>query len=259
LIEEIIRVTETVLAQRDKQEKEEKKTNHHPPDGGGNKGHLIVDATVAPADIKFPTDHDLLNQAREKSELLIDMLHKAFGGKIKPRTYRQKTRAEYLSLAKNRNKSRKALNKGIGKQLRYLRRNLKTIEKTLDAGQQARLAAGQARCFPLAYKYQRTYWIIQELYRQQKQMYDNKSHRTAHRIVSISQPHIRPIVRGKSGKEVEFGAKISLSLANGSCSLHKISWDAYNESGDLKSQIETYKQRYGFYPEKVSADQLYGT
>jgi len=250
LIEKIISTTEEVLAKQ--QEKKKKKTTtNDSDDNSNNKGHLIVDATVAPADIKYPTDFDLLSQSREKSESIIDLLWEPKVGKKKPRTYRRNAKKDYLSVAKTRKKSKNKLHKAIGKQLRYLRRNLKTINNMLDKKDQ--------ESFPLDFKHQRTYWIIQELYRQQKEMYDNHKHTTANRIVSISQPHVRPIVRGKAGKDVEFGAKISLSLVNGSCSPHKISWEAYNESVDLKGQIEDYKEKYGFYPANVSADQIYGT
>jgi len=82
----------------------------------------------------------------------------------------------------------------------------------------------------------------------------------ADRIVSISQPHVRPIVRGKAGKKVEFGAKISVShVCGGYVSLHRLSWDAYNESGDLVSQIETYRKHFGCYPASVHADKIYLT
>jgi hypothetical protein len=221
------------------------------PLGSTNKGHLIVDATVSPADIKYPTDLNLLNEARQKSELLIDLLHVPEKGKLKPRTYRRIAHKKYLSATKIRKKSKKTLRKVIGQQLRYVGRNLKTIEKMLDEK--------RTRHFPLGYKYQRLYWIIQELYRQQKHMYDTKRHQVEHRIVSISQPYVRPIVRGKAGREVEFGAKASLSLVDGYSYLHRISWDAYNESTDLKAQIEAYQKHFGHYPEWVSADKIYGT
>ena len=39
-----------------------------------NKGRLLMDATVAPQDIKYPTDLNLLNDSRQKSEELIDKL-----------------------------------------------------------------------------------------------------------------------------------------------------------------------------------------
>lgn len=40
-----------------------------------HKGKLLMDATVAPQNITFPTDLKLLNAAREKSETLIDRLY----------------------------------------------------------------------------------------------------------------------------------------------------------------------------------------
>ena len=86
----------------------------------------------------------------------------------------------------------------------------------------------------------------------------HKIHIVEDRIVSISQPYIRPIVRGKAKSPVEFGAKLDLSVdETGICRLEKLSFDAYNESTVLKTAIENYKQRTGHYPERVLADQIY--
>ena len=90
-------------------------------------------------------------------------------------------------------------------------------------------------------------------------MYRNRVNKVDSRIVSISQPHIRPIVRGKAGKAVEFGAKISLSLSNGFSFIDNLSWDSFNESKDLIPQIKKYKERYGYYPASVHADKIYQT
>ena len=89
-------------------------------------------------------------------------------------------------------------------------------------------------------------------------MYENKTHTVNDRIVSISQPYIRPIVRGKAKSPVEFGAKLDLSVdETGMCRLEKLSFNAYNESEVLKSAIENYKKRTGHYPERVLVDQIY--
>jgi len=222
-----------------------------PETGLENNGHLIVDATVAPSDIKYPTDLDLLNDSREKSEQLIDLLYVSEKGNIKPRTYRKNARKEYLSATKQRKKRKNKIRQAIRAQLNYLGRNLRTLNAQLDEK--------GTRSFPLAHKHQKIYWIIQELYRQQKQMYDTKTQKIADRIVSISQPHVRPIVRGKAGKPVEFGAKISVSLVDGYSYLDRVSWDAYNEGTDLIAQLESYRKRFGYYPEWASADNIYGT
>jgi hypothetical protein len=79
------------------------------------------------------------------------------------------------------------------------------------------------------------------------------------RIVSITQPHVRPIKRGKAGRDTEFGAKLSVSVVDGFSFVDRLSWDNYNESGDLVEQIETYRHRFGCYPASMHVDQIYRT
>jgi IS5 family transposase len=216
-----------------------------------NKGKLIVDATVADQMIAYPTDLGLLSRSREESERIIDKLCRVLGIKDKPRTYRRKARRQYLKLAKNRNKSNKEIHRGVGQQLRYLRRNLRSIEKILDAAPEM--------SFPLEHRDQRIYLVIQHIYEQQAQMYKEHTHTIDNRIVNIYQPYVRPIVRGKDKEQVEFGAKLGVSLQDGYARINTLSWDAYNEGGDLKKQVEAYKKLNGFYPEVVIADKIYGT
>ena len=222
------------------------------PDGEerpANQGMLLLDATVAPADITYPTDLELLNQGREESERLIDALYEPAAGKVKPRTYRRKARRNYLSAAKKRNRSLNEIQQAISSQLGFLGRNLRTIERLLDERRES--------YFPLPFKDQRRYWVIQEVYRQQEQMSRMNEHRIEGRIVSIAQPHVRPIVRGKAKAKVEFGAKLSASVVNGNVFLDRIGWDAFNEGGDLPTQVKNYRERFGFYPEVVIADTIY--
>jgi hypothetical protein len=182
--------------------------------------------------------------------MIIDHLHAGRATLTKkPRTYRQNARRDYLRVAKAKKPGREKLRQGIGEQLRYLRRNLHTI-----AGM-----AQEGLLIALPPKRYRQLLIIKELYRQQLWMYTHRCHRIADRLVSISQPHVRPIVRGKAGHPVEFGAKISVSLVDGISVVDRISWDAYNESVDLVEQIEAYHRRFGHYPASVHADQIYRT
>jgi len=73
-------------------------------------------------------------------------------------------------------------------------------------------------------------------------MYDNHSHSIENRIVSIHQPHVRPIVRGKSHAKVEFGAKIHVSLIDGISFLDELSWEAFNEGSHMMDYIERYRK-----------------
>lgn len=100
--------------------------------------------------------------------------------------------------------------------------------------------------------------VIHKVYEQQLYMYENKTHIVENRIVSISQPYIRPIVRGKAKSPTEFGAKLDLSVdEHGMARLEKLSFDAYNESDVLITALENYRERTGHYPERVLADQIY--
>ena len=186
-----------------------------PPTGGEddneesatNSGTLILDATCAPQNISYPQDVNLLNEAREKLEKMIDIICYE-QNYYKPIMYRQKARKDYLNLAKCKKRTAKKIRKAIKTQLQY--------------------------------------------------MYDNKVHSVPDRIVSISQPYIRPIVRGKAKAPVEFGAKLDLSIdENGIARLERLSFDAYNESDVLITAVENYKNRTGHYPERVLVDQIY--
>ena len=239
-------IVENTMKQESKDSSESSDDNNTP----SHKGKLIVDATCAPADITYPTDLKLLNDAREKTEEIIDTFHAPFiGKKRKPRTYRQKARKDYLALARQNKPGYKKIRKAIGKQLHYVKRNLKTIQRRVKEGLLGLLDKRRYR----------NLLVIQELYRQQSWMHDNRSKKISDRIVSISQPHVRPIIRGKARTNVEFGAKISVSLVDGYSFVDRISWDNYNESGDLISQIKQYYNRFGYYPESVHADQIYRT
>lgn len=217
------------------------------------QGKLILDATVAPQAIRYPTDLSLLNEAREFSEQIIDQLYPHSGLQHKPRTYRQKARRDYLAIAKRRRPPARLQRKGIRQQLQYLRRNLKHIGTLL-----AQFPVGER--LPLPNWLLHRYWVIQHLYEQQEEMYRTKTRRCDHRIVSISQPHVRPIVRGKLDKPVEFGAKLSVSLTgDGLACVDKLRWEAFHEGHDLPAQVEAYRQRHGHYPGVVLGDPVYGT
>lgn len=99
--------------------------------------------------------------------------------------------------------------------------------------------------------------VAHEIYRQQEEMWREKKHQIDDQIVSLSQPWVRFIVRGKASAKVEFGAKISVSVSEGDASLHRLSWDACHEGGDLVGQVESYRQRHAHYPESVHADKIY--
>lgn len=212
-------------------------------DEPGNGGTMIIDATCAPSNIKYPQDTSLLNEARESAEKIIDTMHTP--GRTKPRTYRKEAHKEYLKFARHRKRSHKFIRKSIKKQLGYLSRDLAHIDTMLADG---KILGG---------KLSDRLETIRKVFEQQKFMYDNNTHSVENRIVSLSQPFIRPIVRGKAAKPVEFGAKLDISVCDGWTRLEVLSFEAYNESQNLKEMAERYWERAGHYPSRILADKIY--
>ncbi len=257
-LNEKIILLKTRFEQTDKSTTNKKDNSDEPPtpsstneaeQKSNNKGKLILDATACPQNIAYPTDLNLLSDAREKSEELIDLLYNKEKHIQKPRTYRENARKEYLQTAQKKNKSKKEIRKAVGNQLRYLKRNIQTINNLLDSYDN----------IPLKPKDHKYLFVINTVYQQQHQMYDLRTHSIEDRIVSIHQPHVRPIVRGKSQAKVEFGAKINVSLIDGISFLDELSWNAFNEGKNLIKYVEYYYKKFGFYPREILVDQIYCT
>ncbi len=251
--EMLMEANEYLLAHKD----DSRNDNTPPSPGGscvadiakedGNKGTLTLDATCAPANIRYPQDISLLNEARQKLEAIIYRFCKSYVLPL-PRRYRRRARKDYLAYAKSRKHSAEKIRKALRKQPGYVGRDIRYLDEFMSRG------------YAMTDKEIGLYLTVLTLYEQQKYMYDNRVHSVDHRIVSITQPWIRPIVRGKAKAPVEFGAKFDLSLdREGYGRIEKISFEAYNESACLIEAVERFKARTGHYPERVLADQIYRT
>ena len=207
----------------------------------------ICDATVAPQYIRFPQDTSLLNEARIKLEAMIDYFCETYGFK-KPRTYRKLAHKDYLSFARSKKPSAEKIRAAVKAQLGYVRRDMEYLDRYMHDGYA-----------PLP-KFTDNIITIHLLYEQQLYMYENRTHKVENRIVSISQPYVRPIVRGKSKAPTEFGAKLHLSIdETGFARIEHLSFDSYNEGPMLIDALNAYKYRNGTYPERVLVDQIYRT
>jgi hypothetical protein len=234
MIDTLLKTNKVIQPQRDK------KISH--------EGSLSIDATAVPVNITYPTDLKLLNQVRVKTEEIIDKAHDPETEPIKPRTYREEARSEYLKYAKAKRLSNNKRRTALRKQLQYIRRNIDIIE--------TRIASGQ---YILNEEQTESFNTCKTIYEQQTTMWENKTNKIEDRIVSLHQPHIRCIVRGKAGKPYEFGPKIAVSKVNGYIYLDELSFDNFNESKTLKPIIENYKEKHNVYPTVVRADKIYQT
>lgn len=221
------------------------------------EGTMIIDATCCEADIAFPTDLNLLNKSRLWLERIIDHLYKDLGSLnksgSKPRTYRREARNKFHKFVKHpRQRKSKTMRNAIGEQLGYIKRDLGYIDQYFNRFKEAGLLL-----LPVEH---RRLEAIRLVYEQQLEMYKNKKHVVTNRIVSLAQPWIRPIVRGKQKAKTEFGAKLSISVVDGYTFVDRLSFDAYNEGepGEFVAAVEKFRERFGHYPARILADTIYG-
>ena len=225
------------------------KKTHTDEEGNGHGGTVKVDATCCNAEVRYPTDSNLLEDGSRLIDRLLDKFcarHKA----RKPQTRRAEARQAFISLTRKKRKGKKLVNKVKLIQLRCLQADMQTFLDFLGEQSSNLLSCfsrHDCKCLKAAFK----------MYEQQKKMFDENVRRCADRIISIYQPHLRPIVRGKAKAKVEFGAKVGASIVNGYTYVDRLSWNAYNESSDLATQLELYKKRFGMLPKEVQADKLY--
>ena len=225
------------------------KKGHTDEEGNDHGGTMKIDATCCDAEVRYPTDCNLLEDGSNLIDRLLDKFctrHKI----IKPRTRRVESRQAFIQLTRKKRKGKKLIDKTRLVQIRCLQADFQTFFDFLGKYSSNLLACFSRRDCK---------WLMAaiKMYDQQKMMFEQNVRSCADRIISIYQPHLRPIVRGKAKAKVEFGAKIGASIVNGYTYVDRLSWDAYNESSDLVAQMELYKLRFGMFPKEVQADKLY--
>lgn len=234
-----------LLSASAKEEKKDDDNNGSEGGSGENSGTLIMDATCCPADISYPQDFQLLNDAREKLEEIVDVYCEGYS-LSKPRMKRRCARRDYLNLSKSKKRTAKKLRKGIRKQLQYIFRDIGFIVSIIRENK-----------ITVSEKYSNLLNTITTLYEQQLYMYENHVHTVEDRIVSITQPWVRPIVRGKAHANTEFGAKLHISMVNGYARIERLSFDAYNEASDFFKAVGAFHDTHGYYPQRILVDKIY--
>lgn len=210
---------------------------------------MLIDATVFPEHIRYPTDTGLLNEARQWLVTQIKRVGSSLG--VKVRTYCRKAQKEYLAFNKKKTKSRKLIRRARKSLLQHLRRNINQFQSLLKEARQQGIKIKQKVC--------ERFEVVHRVFNQQYQMYSQKVNRIEERIVSLQRPWTRPIVRGKAGpKEVEFGPKASISHVDGFVFLDHISADNFSEAQRVPAQLEQYESLFGHKPPSVTADKIYG-
>lgn len=238
-----------------KKARQKEKDNTKDDDGGGDSPaitkptDLKVDATCADAELRYPTDIDLIEDGAKYIDRMLDKVCGIKKIRKPSTTERNRIRAIYLNVIKRKHKGAKLIKDAITRMLPLLYRDILTLLNFIGVDDETYARFNRTQ--------KRTIQAVIDMYHQQETMLCQGTHKCENRIVSIHQPHIRPIVRGKAKAKVEFGAKIGVSIISGFSFIDHHSWDAYNEASDLTIHIEKYKNRFGCKPERFFGDKIY--
>lgn len=211
-----------------------------------NKNSITVDATCYESHLRYPTNVKLLWEC-------VDWLYKQMKllcGKQKlrlPRTKYIKWKKRYVSYSKMRRKTKK-------KRKVLTRSLLKLLEKL--SGLMDVLENGSEESYTPNYHRRRA--TTKKVF-QQQDPYFHEDKKPKDRIVSLDRPYIRPIVRGKEIKPVEFGAKVNKLQIDGISFIEHISFDAFHEGNRLKDTVFRAQQLTHVKTKIVGGDAIYAT
>lgn len=215
----------------------------------GNK--LILDATVFPGNISYPNDVKLLNTVREYPCKTILDTKNTYDPSGRIRTFRRTARKLYLKFQKTKRKSQRFIRLTRNKMIRFVRRNVVQMETVLEK-------ANTLKDWEIQ-RIQTHLETAKAILAQQVYMATTKGRKVSNRIVSFHRPQIRPMVRGKEGKNVEFGPKGHISQVDGFVFLDHLQYDPFHEGIQLESCLKKHEERFNKNPELLLADQLYAT
>ncbi len=209
---------------------------------------LLMDATCYESYIRFPTDVKLLWESSHWIfEKQLYRWCKVLSLK-RPRSKYLDQKRRQIDFDRRRRKSYRLAMKRKKALIYLLEKGIDQLQSVLDANPQIQLKQSERG-------YLRT---IKKVLEQQQFLLTHPAKELKDRIVSLPKPYVRPIIRGKETKRVEFGMKAHLLQVDGICLIDHLSFNAFNESTRLK--ISTLKHRSTFSNlHQLGADRIYAT
>ena len=210
-----------------------------------DKDLCMSDATCYESHLRYPTDIKLMWECCEWLHKLLQKTCREQGERLPRSKYNEVAKAR-LAYAKQRMPKKSATR-------RMQRRLLKLLDKLI--GQWNCLCRLYAPVIHLSAEQDKRIMAIKEVHRQQTDHFNKKE--VKHRIVSIDRPYIRPIVRGKENKRVEFGAKVNNIQVDGISFIEHHSFEAFNEGTRLKQCVEYQESLTGVKVTRIGMDTIY--
>jgi len=208
---------------------------------------MLEDATCYETSMRYPTDVKLLWECTEWSYAQLKLICKYLKIRM-PRNKYEDQWNKYNNYSHKRRKTHKETGKRT-RSLLYLLGKLITQLSDVEDRYQSRLNMPE--------KYYSRMKIVRKVLKQQQEIFQSRIS-VPDRIVSISKSYIRPIVRGKEVKAVEFGAKVNMIQFDGINFIEHLSFNAFNEGTRLIQSIRYGRSLFGRITH-ISADDIYAT
>ena len=211
-----------------------------------NKNSITTDATCYESEVRYPTNQKLLWEAVHWSHQQLKIICKELKLKL-PRSKYLKWKKRYISYSKMRrktNKKRRPLTRSLLHLLKKINTILDNLEKQYD--------------LEMPSKYYKRRVTIKKISKQQTLLFTT-AEKPKNRIVSIDKDYLRPIVRGKEIKAVEFGAKVNKLQIDGINFIQRISFDNFNEGTQFKNTIYKAQRLTKTKVKIIGADAIYAT
>ena len=212
-----------------------------------NMSILMTDATCYESDIRYPTDIKILWESTDWIYGQLKIIVKTLKTRM-PRSKYIKQSRRYRSYCKKRKRSHKDTCVLTRSLLHLLDKLIKETEQTVKANR-SRLK--------LSSRFHKRLSIIKKVLKQQSDLFSGK--KIDNRIVSIDKDYIRPIVRGKEIKRVEFGAKVNLIQVDGINFIEHFDFNAFNEGIRIPECIDKQQRLFRKRVTLLAADQIYAT
>lgn len=213
----------------------------------------LTDATAYESYISYPTDVKLLWSCIEWLQTQTKFYCKAFGIK-RPRNKYKDQKKKHQNFSRKRRKYKKERIKRIKASLYLLDKMLKQFTTIIILDQEKE----NEREIQISQEKISKYLLLGKVYEQQKYHLENPKESIPNRIVSLFKPYLRPIVRGKENKRVEFGAKVNSWQVDGINFIEHYSFSAFHEGIRLKQGIAFHHKNFGKL-KQLGADQIYAT
>jgi len=214
-----------------------------------NLDTMYTDATCYESEMRYPTDQKLLWECVEKTYGLMCEASAKLGIR-RPRTKFLDVEKANLTYRKQRKHTKSQTRKITRRLLDLLGKILREIRKIGREHPDAKLFTDREK---------QMLDDVTKAYRQQRKHFQSGDarERIPNRIVSVSKPYVRPIVRGKESRNVEFGAKCNNIQVDGLSFIEKLSFNAFNEGARLPHCITLHKRLFGVDVKKIGGDTSY--